>query len=78
MERDTSYQYTNEPQISESNVNIEDAPDEHINEADIANEVCQVAVARSFRKAVKVALKMETLNHNEKKSYTDLLSLPTK
>ncbi|CAG9854979.1 unnamed protein product [Phyllotreta striolata] len=65
--------------LGESDVNLTDEIiTEHLTEAEIAYEICQLVGARSCRRAVKTALKMDNLINIEKKTYADLLSLPKK
>ncbi|XP_057656366.1 uncharacterized protein LOC130893926 [Diorhabda carinulata] len=47
-------------------------------EAEIAKEVCHLAGNATFCKIVKAALRMENLTENPKKTFADLMSLPTR
>ncbi|CAH1105881.1 unnamed protein product [Psylliodes chrysocephalus] len=78
MERDPSFQFAPRPRSTESNFLDASPNEQHFTEKEIANEVCQLAGARSIRKTVRMALKMESPNNIERKSYADLLCLPTK
>ncbi|XP_050508644.1 dosage compensation protein dpy-30-like [Diabrotica virgifera virgifera] len=49
-----------------------------LTEAEIAAEVCHIAGNPTFCKVVKAALKMENQSEITKKSFADLMSLPTR